>query len=641
MLELTQSQWLWLLALVAVFFAVYLFARRYRRVKVTYGAIWQRVSRRARPPAWRRLLRVLLTVVLSLAMLGSLVLYAAGLTASADSETPAKLVAVIIDNSPSMLAKAGERTRRELAQARAQEILDRLDQRDRAVLIHFDRGRPIAGRWLSRRDKAGPPPATDLPDPDLGQLAALIRGLSLPPTASVPEPETIRICWWLGDTLPPLEAAAERPKWAGDGTVLSLESVPVVVETFGSVSANVGLVELDFTPPAPGDGIRGRIRAVALSGGPFEVRGGQNFGVVEEGGEFAVPHGWNTDSVTVHAVRNGVDPLPCDDEARIELPGRALRNVTICHPPGSGDWRIVESFLRAFMPGSEIEARELAEGAPVDGEVDLLVLVNVSAGRTDAPRVLGFCGLPGGYSAPGTATAAGAGLLEAGPAPRGLGFEPPDLSGLHSNAARPLPEGHGLIPVLQHIEAGTLAGITGREGRDMLYLGLPPGESNLFEHSSGLLLISRWLESGRGRAVALIPPVIPLGRSVEVRFPVPKELAVRRVASGGVGWGKLIGESSYHVATGPDGSVQLGPFELPGRHEVLDGDGNRLGEFFSFWSDADEQAVNFDATTRVNLGALFRPRERRWQDLLPGLLLWIALGALVLEWLTWLLGWTD
>jgi len=111
MLEFARDQYLWLFSLVALFFIVFFFARRWKKARVTYGFIWERVAKRIRPPTWKRLLRLILTLLISGSMLSSAALYAAGL-GPAKEEQPAPLLLFIIeDNSPSMRAETGAGTK--------------------------------------------------------------------------------------------------------------------------------------------------------------------------------------------------------------------------------------------------------------------------------------------------------------------------------------------------------------------------------------------------------------------------------------------------------------------------------------------------------------------------------------------------
>src|SRR5690606_2203477 len=131
-----------------------------RKRRVTYAAVWQRVARRMLPPAWKRILRAVLTLLIASAMLASVVLYAAGLQrATADQPAPLLLI-IALDNSVSMRAQAGDATRRELAQARARAVLAGIGDADRALVAHFRDGSPTLGPWLSRGDDPGPPPPT-------------------------------------------------------------------------------------------------------------------------------------------------------------------------------------------------------------------------------------------------------------------------------------------------------------------------------------------------------------------------------------------------------------------------------------------------------------------------------------------------
>ena len=168
MLEFAQAHYLWLLLLLVAFYVGWLLARRYRKRRVTHAALWQRVAARVVPPAWKRLLRTILTLLVATTMLACVALYAAGLQRSPD-EQPAPLVLVIMqDNTVSMRGA----DRRVQANKRARALLAALGEDDRALLAHFKFGRCWAMAANGRRPRPAARPPTR---PDLRACAPLSR----------------------------------------------------------------------------------------------------------------------------------------------------------------------------------------------------------------------------------------------------------------------------------------------------------------------------------------------------------------------------------------------------------------------------------------------------------------------------------
>lgn len=249
MLEFARQQWLWMFALVGVFYVAWWLARRYRKQRVTYGHIWERVAKRVLPPGWKRVLRTVLTLLISGLMLGSVALYAAGLQRPAAELPPPAMVVIVLDNSPAMRALHDGQTRAALAATRAQAIVDALGDDDRALAAWFQQGRPLLGKWLKRGDVIGPAPATDFAAADLPSLAAAVRELRPPPhLPALPAPR--RLVFWLG---------CEAPT-----------GLDAITETFGAAAGNNGIAAARYTAPGPGDA-HGGILDVSTRGEPARL----------------------------------------------------------------------------------------------------------------------------------------------------------------------------------------------------------------------------------------------------------------------------------------------------------------------------------------------------------------------------------
>ncbi|KAA0211573.1 VWA domain-containing protein [bacterium] len=644
MLEFARGQFLWLFALVALFFVVFFLARRWKRATVTYGFIWQRVARRVRPPAWKRLLRLLLTLLVSSAMLSSAALYAAGLQPAAQNETPPLLLFIVIDNSPSMRAFSytHSQTRQQMAQARARQLLNSLAPQDRACIVHWQLGRPVAGPFLKRGDAAGPAPRTDYALAQTEELAGCFAAVGLPPHFR-PAPEAVRAVWLLTDDPPALksaEAPARLERVAPAARWKSLGGLPGVVETFGEAGENAGFIEAVFKPSPAGSDDRGLLTARLRGQGKAEAlylafkwdtmeKDARSFEL-----PLKVPHDLDSDGLDL-LVRSERDILTLDDFIRVPLPRSPIRRILILRPKGEEPNPLLREGMELLLPGRRIEEREAVAGE--GAESDLVVMDRVAA-QPRARALLCFGALPPELGEVEPAREAKAGLFEARAQRPWLGFEVPNLQLLAGREAFPLRPGGGLTPLATHIEAGVLLAASTGE-RDVLYVGYSPRQSNFLFVPEGPTLLQRWLNALLSRESAWIPPLLPMSQTTEINAGAPMALEV--CLDPDVGPGYAYGAESYSVMTGLDGRARLGPLEQPGLYRLLH-QGRELARFSAYWVDESEQAAAFVPLPLLDEQALVpAAREPTWVDWFPEILLWVALLGLLLEWLLWLAGITD
>ena len=629
MFDFARTNWLGLFALTALFFAAYLLARRYRAARVTYGQVWHSVARKLRAPAWKRVLRTLLTLLLSLALLSSLILYAAGLQRPRAEEPAPLLIAIAVDCTPSMRARAGDSTRGALAWLRAHEILAAMGPDDRAVVFHFVRGAPVGSPWLRAGDMPMGPNATDFAPPDLAALCEATKAMQPPGMAALPAP--LRFIWWLGDTPPEGGAIATPPRLADTGAQWrDIHGVPVLVETLGEESTNdaVTAVQWHATPRGPG---RGRIEIETLSGkgvylrrlGPAATNPPQEAGLAFE---------LATDDMTLEfeAKVAGGDGLPQDDAVRFTLQLPRLTSAHLCWTPADGEANpLLLDILRELLPGVQVTHGSADQPVPA---TDLLICDRAAPHTTNARFVLGFTALPRALGSVGTGIRVAPGLQK-NERPASLDFEAPDLTLVQGRDVAPLTAGEGLRPLLRGV-AGEVLVAEGTAGATrVLYSGFAPNLSTLIEDQGGLLLLMRWFGAIRAEPRDALPPVLGVGETVEFELPGPGGV---NVTLGSSPWETVAGKGGFTLTPGPDGRATFGPLAIPGRWRV-----GASGAITAIWSDKAEQALPFVALPRENLDALRPATDGDWRDLLPALLLWIALVLVLLEWILWLTGVTD
>ncbi len=628
MLEFAREQWLWLFLLLAVFYVAWLLARRYRRQRVTHAALWDRVAARVLPPAWKRLLRTVLTLLIATTMLASTVLFATGLQRPPD-ELPGPLLLVIVqDNSVSMRAKHGEITRRELAQVRARELLAAMGENDRAVLAHFKHGQPLLGDWRATGAEPGPPPPTDFARPDLRALATAVDSLA-PPPGMPDRPAPRKLVIWLGDERLELQPKP-APELSAFGNALDLGGTPLVYETFGGPADNDALIAARYTPPAPNDTHGGVVEAATLSGRDPVVRVGTQ--VELRGRRVELPPITGANGVRIST--DGGDALPDDDEVSFLAPRARIGGVAVCYPATDGEANpFLLQALRSFLPGRELATH------PVPGtdevSADLLVADRVLPEKYQARAVmlLGVGGDAGDVGAPVRAEP----NLRAPVDATDVGFEVPDLSLISAREARPLVR-TSLSALTRHIDGGVLVGVQ-RTPQEILYSGFVPHESTLLQDRSGLLLILRWLEAVQKLEEPRIPPLVPAGEPVAVNASGNvKDFFTISPDTADAAWKGAYRGPGSRLVRGPDGIVNWTAPMQPGRWNLHVGWVDRE-PFTIIWSDPMEQTLPFTRVAAIPTAA-FGPPDAPFdlRDWLPGLLLWLALGLLVIEWSLWLVG---
>lgn len=651
MLEFAREQFLWLFALVALFFIVFLFARRWKKASVTYGFVWQRVAKQVRPPTWKRLLRIMLTLLLSTTMLGSAVLYAAGLGPEKAGLPAPLLLFILVDNSPSMRARLdleGTSTRRSLAQIRAQEYVNALSEADRALIVRFEYGRAIAGRWLRRGEAIGSAPPTDLWRQDLSSLGALLSSVGAPPdVAGLPKPQPAIV--WLGDNPPATEPLLSPPArldgFAPIGRWSQLSGWPVLCETFGSAVANAAVVEAAYRSAAPGADFSGTLEGRLRDGSPacVEITSYSDSGAVAllaQDTPYRVPlSGRRRLDLAQKAWRRDSDVFSWDDRIEARIPTRGLTSIVIVRPPGEAPNPELREGLELLLPGRKIVE---TDGA-IPESVDLAILDRVST-ETSARLVLCFAAVPPSLGQVQPAREAKAGLFSTLASPDWLGFEVPNMQLLAGREVSALQPGHKLTALATHVEAGVLIAVS-RGLQDVLFVGYSPTQSRFLFVPEGPTLLQRWLHAAQSRDRVVVPPFCRVDQGVEIKLDSPEKLLVKLEQ----GWGEVHGVTDYEIQPGPDGRAVLGPFEQAGRYVVSTasqspgtGPGRELGRVFAYWVDETEQALPYVQLGPLDLSKLApAKRDAGWVDWFPEVLLWIALCALTLEWFFWLLGITD
>ncbi|MCC6464924.1 MAG: VWA domain-containing protein [Planctomycetes bacterium] len=625
MVEFVRPGLLWLLALAVVLPLAWRLARRYRVARVTYGAIWRDVARRTMAPSWRRLLRAAASLLLPVLVLALLVLYAAG-ARKPPAETPAPLlVALVLDCTPSMRARHDAGTRAELARRRAQEVLERLGPNDRALVVVFREGRPLAGRWLQPTERIELPP-TDLPQPDFAALGAELQALAPPPGLLGPEP--VKVAFWLGDAPPPLPAHEPAARLAGlGGRWVSAGGVPMVCESFGAPAENDGITGVIFEPPLPGQAHAGVVAVTTRAAEPtVELTDAAGKRQTLRGARVELPLSETARTVVVTV--SGGDALPEDNRVEFSLPGSLLATVAVGYPAADGEANpLLLETLRTLLPGRAVTA--FADHTPAP-QADLLVLDRVPQSSINAKYLLCLGVAPPGLAAQPTADVRPG--LQSLQRPPGLRFELPDLSSLTGTGVVGLAGGHGLAPLLKGLDGSTLAAWGRLDSAEVLYCGFVTHQSTLLEDRGGLLLLLRWLESLQRPAEDGWPPFLAAGERVTVGLTQPATLELTDAA-----WRSPPAAAAVRYGLTPlAGQAELGPFGAPG---IYRGAGRR--SLAVYWRDAAEQALGFDPLPRTDLNKLNPPPAPDWRDTLPGSLLWLALLLVLAEWLLWLTGGTD
>lgn len=642
MLEFAREQWLWLFALVGVFFVAWWFARRYRKQRVTYGRIWQRVAKKVLPPGWKRILRTVLTLLISGVLLSSVVLYAAGLQRPTDEQPSPLLVFIVLDNSPAMRVQSEGKTRAQLANERAQQVVDALGENDRALLAWRKDGRLLAGAWLKHGDDVGDPPPIDWIDITNDNWAVDLSGIPAPPdvpAAPAPQRMALQIAgsgglagamteFLVSDDSPPSRLQEVDTRWS------SVFGVPTCFETVGEPGSNNGFRSAEFIRPEPGDGTSGRIKFSTRDRGDVtavETTSGRAIEVAA--GEVILPV--QGEPMEVRLSVGAGDSLPEDDILRMQLNPHGLAKVVLCYPPdGEGPNTILRDTLAYLLPGREIETRAVQLGDDINA--DLLICDRVVPDQWTARYVLCFGTIPPTLGQTGDPLDVSPGLQLSVDTPKDLGFEVPQLTLLHGTNAVPLNDDTTLAPLAKGIGGETLVAIK-RGQPEVLYVGFLPHRSTLLQDSSGLLLLLRWLNAIQSNERIVFPPFLARGDETEFQLDQQSELSIR--LSDDNPWLPSFGPKAYRLTTGADGRGKLGPFTIPGEY-VVERSGQEIARFTVVWAcDTD---LRQGPSARLDLDALFADNvQPDWRDYLPGALLWIALGLLMFEWLLWLVGVTE
>jgi hypothetical protein len=404
---------------------------------------------------------------------------------------------------------------------------------------------------------------------------------------------------------------------------MDLRGIPVVAQTFGARATSNAIVSARYTPPPPGERHGGVVEAKTLAGtdARFDFDGGQEFGE-----RVQLPEAVGG-RVTISA--GAPDSLPEDDTASLTLDQSAITCVTLSYPAEDGEPndRLL-AVLNLLLPGREVAAVPVPGAGPVD--CDLLVADRALPVDYKAKALLLF-GVAGSYGRTGAPVRV---LPNIRARPEGIdvGFEAPSLAFVEAEEAVPITD-TDLTPLERHLDGHVLVA-AGRGAADVLYCGFVPHKSTLFVGSEGPLLLLRWLDSVQRREPPAIPPLVAAGEQIQLRLPGTCQV---RPAEAGT-WADTYSSPGANVTPSADGTAMWTAPHEPGAWEVVR-DGRVIGRTQIIWTNPEEQWVPFMPHPAIDLSAFNPPkREPDWRDLLPGLLLWIALGLLVLEWALWLVG---
>jgi hypothetical protein len=622
MFEFAQAERLWLLGLLGVFLLAWVLARRYQRRRVTYDAVWRRVAQRMTPPGWRRILRTVLTLAIALSALAGIALFAAGLQRPVDEVPPPLVCFIVLDNGVAM--RAGSPSLAEAGRRRAAEVLQSLQPDDRAVVAWFHDGQPVLSQWLEPGDAPPAVPPTDFAPPDLEALLGQIGRLGVAPGM---REDAQPFVLWLGVTPLDLPALDAPERLAGLGPALGLGDVPLFADSLGGALENNFLTRAEVLPAEAPDTHSGVLEVEAHRGTPqVRVFEGERLLLDVQANRVELP--LSSQELRVHVRVPGRDALPDDDWLEFRLPGAGLNDVVLVYPEADGGPNVLLlELLRSLLPGRDIRTVSTPEEAV---EADLLVADRVLPENHTARALLCFGVIPPGQGRVGEPVRADPNLRAPAPAFRG-DWNVPDLTTISAGEALPLHDHPGLHPLSRHLEGGTLVAV----GPGVLYSGFIPHKSTLLEDASGLLLLMRWVESLQRAEVPVAPLLARAGSELELEVPGPARLELEPVR-----WDDSRRPPGFDLLPGPDGRVTFTLPDVPGRWRIV-ARGETLGVTEALWARPELQDPGTPAS-RISLHGL-RPPERvpDWRDLLPGLLLWLALGLITLEWLLWLAGITD
>jgi Ca-activated chloride channel homolog len=246
----------------ALAIAAYVLKMRRRRFEVPFSTLWQRVLREKEATSlWKRLKR-LLSLLLTLLILGLLLLAATEPRLGA-ADRDARSVVILLDASASMKARDGgdddeERTRMDAAVAEVRRLLDGMGGGDAAMVMRMDGQTTPLSRFESDMPRLAKLVAevepTDTPADlhrALGAAADALRGRPHPMIILVGdgayEQEALAGATWKA---PPAAAAAPGAAAAPDGAgkrldLVDLSGIDVRYHPVGSSGENVGIISFN------------------------------------------------------------------------------------------------------------------------------------------------------------------------------------------------------------------------------------------------------------------------------------------------------------------------------------------------------------------------------------------------------------
>ncbi|MHC4841123.1 MAG: hypothetical protein ACYTDT_09240 [Planctomycetota bacterium] len=624
MIEFTRQNYLWLLSLVAVWFVAWLLARRFTQHRVTYGNIWRKVAAKALPPAWKRLLRILLTWTFALTAIASGALYSAGAQKpTADQPTPLCNV-IWLDNTYSMRLQHDGKTRLQLAHERAAQILEHLPDGDLAVVGWSSFGQPFAGNFLKHGDAPPPIPATDLHEISSDQLGEFVSGMALPDPRDNP-PEWRKVIWWLSDR--ELKTSHRKPADVAPFATRQLgkhlfvhEPIGELAKDYGILNAALKLTDIDSEYLAE--------LTFEASGETFIEINGQSTPVESPA---LIPR--QPSAQTVRLFTTGSDNLLENDSIEFKLDGQGLHEIVLCYPASDDEPNeLLLEILQTLLPGREIRSLPVKDGkADLPANIDLLIADRALPMGATTRFALYFGVAPdslGKIRAPIVAEP----NMQIHP-DTDLGWKAPDLRLVSAREARPIDLSIPAGVLVKHRLGGALVAT----GENFLYSGFAPHQSTLLVTPEGLtlegnLLLLRWFRHIARPATKRLP-----------LFAVGGEVLKLKLAT--EVWHLHSQLASYQDATprrlqpAANGQLDLIAPDAPGRWTLSSGMQQRPVHVFAS-PDWPVHLTPKDGTA-VDLSRLTLEEQTDWRDLLPALLLWIAGCVLILDHLCWLIGLTE
>lgn len=621
MIEFTRENYLWLLGILAVYFVAWLLARRYHTRRVTYGAIWKKVAASYTPPAWKRLLRTILTLLFAAAMIGSGSFHAAGAQKPLADEPQPLFIVIWLDNTYSMRLQHEGQTRLQAISKRAKKIVKNLQHSDRAVLAWMSHGQPIAGPILSFDSEVSVSPLTDPTEITSNELHSFVDSLAMPAPATEGN-SWQTLVWWLSDR----DLSVEDAEHSGRMSFASkrLGKYAFVSEAIGADAHNTGITTAEIKL-ADSDAEYFADLYFEATGPTFLEINGETLPVSSPAKLLRSANG--------HEVRlftNTDDSLPGDDEIRFRLPDDGIQNVVVCYPIAEGSARQdIVGLLETLLAGRNIKQVAVGSGsAELPDDIDLLVADRVIPDNAVATNTL-YLGVIDQSLGKVRSAVRAEPNMQIHPASSIQGWAAPDLRLISAHEAFPVDMSIPATVLVKHRLGGALLAV----GDGFMYSGFIPHQSSLLNEGAGVLLLLRWLRYiGKPNTESL--PILGLcGRKSSHKLSAGEWCLKPPHTS-------FVGSTPRKLLTTADGHIEITMPESPGIWSLQRDEQVRQLQLLA----APEWKLNLilPSNASLDLSRLTPDRNNQdWRDLLPTLLLWIAASALVLDHIFWLIGMTE